>query len=558
MQVVWDIETDGLDASTIHILVAKEVGVKGFYIIRDKDTFLEFAPKVTEWIGHNSIDYDSYVIQQLWGYKIPVGKQTDTLVISRLADPTRSAGHSLKEWGKELGDYKIDFNDWSQYTEEMKTYCKQDVAVTEKLYIHLKQQLKDFSKQSIRLEHSMQQIVSDQKRNGFLLDKDIAMEIYYGAKTEADRIETEVLKFFPPIITERISEKTGKVLKPHVEEFNLGSPLQVVKRLNSVGWKPYVKTKSGNSWKICQENLDTIPDSAPTPVRDLKKWKILETRWKTAKDWLERMDDEGRVHGQVILPGAVTHRAAHQGPNMANIPSITDARGLSGLFAYECRAAWTVSRGYQLCGTDASGIQLRVLAHYMNDSAYTDTLLNGDIHTYNKNALGEFCKDRPTAKTFIYAWLLGAGVGKVAQILGCSYAEAEWSMNNFLKATPALAALKRKAAMAAERGYLIGLDGRRLGIESEHKALSVYLQGGETVIMRVANVFWQKEARKQELDFMQVVWVHDEWQTEVLEAQADTLGKLQVKSIVDAGLAFNLNCPLNGEYKIGVNWAETH
>lgn len=194
----------------------------------------------------------------------------------------------------------------------------------------------------------------------------------------------------------------------------------------------------------------------------------------------------------------------------------------------------------------------------MNDSAYTDTLLNGDIHTYNKNALGEFCKDRPTAKTFIYAWLLGAGVGKVAQILGCSYAEAEWSMNNFLKATPALAALKRKAAMAAERGYLVGLDGRRMGIESEHKALSVYLQGGETVIMRVANVFWQNVAKKNDMDFRQVVWVHDEWQTEVIANQADELGKIQVQSIRDAGLAFNLNCPLDGEYKIGNNWAETH
>jgi DNA polymerase-1 len=558
MQVVWDIETDGLDASMIHLLVAKEVGVKGFYIIRDKDTFLEFAPRVTEWIGHNSIDYDSYVIQQLWGYKIPVGKQTDTLVLSRLSNPTRSAGHSLKEWGKELGDYKIDFKDWSAYSEEMKIYCKQDVTVTEKLYLHLLENMKGFSNKSIRLEHSMQFIVSEQKRNGFLLDKGMAMEIYHGAKTEADRIETAVLEFFPPIITERISEKTGKTLKPDVEVFNLGSPLQVVKRLNSVGWKPYVKTKSGNSWKICQENLDTIPDTAPPPVRDLKKWKILETRWKTAKDWMERQDDNGRVHGQVILPGAVTHRAAHQGPNMANIPSITDEKGLCGLFAYECRAAWTVPRGYSLCGTDASGIQLRVLAHYMNDAVYTNTLLNGDIHTYNMNALGGFCKDRPTAKTFIYAWLLGAGVGKVAQILGCSHREAEWAMNNFLDATPALKALKRKASMAAERGYLIGLDGRRLGIESEHKALSVYLQGGETVVMRLANVFWQNVAKKNDMDFRQVVWVHDEWQTEVLTNQADELGKIQVQSIRDAGLAFNLNCPLDGEYKIGGNWAETH
>lgn len=557
MRLVFDIETDGLDASKIYIMVGKEVGKPGFYIVKDKETFLRLAPEVTEWIGHNSIDYDSYIIEKLWGYKIPVSKQTDTLVLSRLCDPVMD-GHSLDAWGKRLGDNKIEFNDWSQYSEEMKTYCKQDVALTEKVYLHLTRQMKGFSDQSIRLEHSMQAIVSEQKRNGFLLDKDVAMEIYIGAKTEADRIEKAVLEFFPPIVTERYSEKTGKRLKDHVEEFNLGSPKQVVKRLDSIGWKPYVKTKSGSSWKICQENLDTIPDDAPPPVRDLKKWKILETRWKTAKDWIERQDDEGRVHGQVILPGAVTHRAAHQGPNMANIPSITHDRGLSGLFAYECRQAWTVQKGYRLCGTDASGIQLRVLAHYMNDPVYTDTLLNGDIHTYNMNALGEYCKDRPTAKTFIYAWLLGAGVGKVSQILGCTYQQAEHSMENFLRATPALKELKRKASMAAQRGYLIGLDGRRLGIESEHKSLSVYLQGGETVIMRLANVFWINAAKKQQLDFKQVAWVHDEWQTEVLEPHADQLGQLQVQSIRDAGEAFDLNCPLDGEYKIGGNWAETH
>ena len=555
MKVVFDIETDGLDATNIWLMVAKEVGKPGFIIVKDKETFLRLAPKVTHWIGHNSIDYDAYIIEKLWGVKIPVSKQTDTLVLSRLCNPVMD-GHSLDAWGKRLGDNKIEFNDWSAYSEEMKVYCKQDVVLTEKLYLHLLENMKGFSNESIRLEHSMQFIVSEQKRNGFLLDRDMAMEIYVGAKTEADRIEKAILEFFPPIVTERISEKTGKKLKDHVEEFNLGSPMQVVKRLNSMGWKPYVKTKSGNSWKICQENLDTIPDTAPPPVRDMKKWKILETRWKTAKDWLERMDDEGRVHGQVILPGAITHRAAHQGPNMANIPSITDERGLSGLFAYECRAAWTVPRGYRLCGTDASGIQLRVLAHYMNDPAYTDTLLNGDIHTYNKNALGEFCKDRPTAKTFIYAWLLGAGVGKVAQILGCSYQEAEWSMDNFLKATPALKALKRKASMAAERGYLVGLDGRRMGIESEHKSLSVYLQGGETVIMRLANVIWYNKAKS--MDFRQVAWVHDEWQTEVREDQADMLGQVQVQAIRDAGLHFNMNCPLDGEYKIGGNWAETH
>ena len=564
-KIIWDIETDALDATVIHLLVAKFVGKEGYYIFRDAENFRAFYEDNddAEWIGHNSIAFDSVVLSRLWGITIPLGKQSDTLVMSRLWEPTLD-GHSLEAWGNRFGEAKIPFKEFSVYSEEMKVYCKRDVKITERVYKHLNRMLTCFSMESIRLEHATQYIISEQIRNGFLLDKEVASDIYTGALTEANRIEEAVIKFFPPIVTERYSEKTGKRLKDDVESFNLASPNQIVKRLDELGWKPTVSTKTGKSWKICQENLNTIPDTLPdgTPmpqcIKDLKKWKILETRWKTAKDWLDRMDGDGRVHGQVIIPGTVTHRASHQNPNMANIPSITTERGLSGLFAYECREAWTVPRGFKLVGTDAAGIQLRVLAHYMNDPTYTKTLLEGDIHTFNKNALGEYCKDRPTAKTFIYAWLLGAGQAKVAQILNCSVRQAGEAMDNFLRSIPALKELKRKAAMAAQRGYLVSLDGRRIKIESEHKALSVYLQGGETIIMRMANYLWYTQAKKNKIKFKQTVWVHDEWQTETEESKAEELGKLQVQSIIDTGEHFDLNCPLDGEYKIGNNWAETH
>ena len=564
-KIIWDIETDALDATVIHLLVAKFVGKEGYYIFRDAENFRAFYEDNddAEWIGHNSIAFDSVVLSRLWGITIPLGKQSDTLVMSRMWEPTLD-GHSLQAWGDRFGEAKIPFKEFSVYSEEMKQYCKRDVKITERTYKHLNRMLSCFSAESIRLEHATQYIISEQIRNGFLLDKEVALNIYTGALSEANRIEESVIKFFPPITTERYSEKTGKRLKDDVESFNLASPNQIVKRLDELGWKPTVQTKTGKSWKICQENLNTIPDSMPdgTPmpecIKDLKKWKILETRWKTAKDWLNRMDGDGRVHGQVIIPGTVTHRASHQNPNMANIPSITTERGLSGLFAYECREAWTVPRGSKLVGTDAAGIQLRVLAHYMNDPTYTRTLLEGDIHTFNKNALGEYCKDRPTAKTFIYAWLLGAGQAKVGQILNCSVREAGDAMDNFLRSIPALKELKRKAAMAAQRGYLVSLDGRRIKIESDHKALSVYLQGGETIIMRMANFLWYTQARKDKIKFKQTVWVHDEWQTEVEESKAEELGNLQVQSIIDTGEHFDLNCPLDGEYKIGNNWAETH
>mgnify|MGYP000674388639 FL=1 len=583
MEVVFDIETDGLNPTAIHVMVAKEVGVKGNYIIRGPKAFAKFAPKVTKWIAHNGVGFDNKVVEKLWGYKIPLSKTVDTLVLSRLFDPTRKGGHRLEDWGKRLGEYKGEFNDWSQYSEEMKEYCKQDVKVTELVYQELMKEGAKFSQSSINLEHQIHAIMCDQEVNGFELDTDLAEEIYTTCLAETNRIEAEIKEFMVPIAVP-VKEVTlkhkkdgsifanqllegcnvqGDYTKIMWEEFNLASPTQINKRLDKLGWKPTVKTKSGELHKICPENLATIPDSAPQAVKGLKVWKILETRWKLASEWLQGSQVDGRVHGRVITPGAVTHRAAHRGPNMANIPSVPHGKDgilwkMDGLYAAECRQVFKVPEGKLLVGTDAAGIQLRVLAHYMNDPVYTEQVIDGDIHTFNMNALGKFCKDRPTAKTFIYAFLLGAGVGKIAEILGCNAAQANKSMQNFYEALPTLKRLKSEASRAASMGWMKGLDGRILSIGSEHLALSVYLQGGETVIMRLANLFWQRQAKKEGINFKQCAWVHDEWQTEVDEHQAHRLGEIQVQSIVDAGKFFKLNCPMDGEAKIGKNWLETH
>ncbi len=583
MEVVFDIETDGLNPTVIHVMVAKELGVKGNYIIRGPKAFAKFAPKVSKWIAHNGTGFDCKVVENLWGYKIPLSKQVDTLVLSRLFNPMRKGGHSLKSWGIRLDEYKGEFNDWSQYSEEMKDYCKQDVKVTELVYQELLKEGSKFSQASIDLEHQVHAIMCEQEANGFLLDTDLAQEIYTTCLAETTRIERDIKEFMVPIAVpvKEVSlkyKKDGSIFANQLlegcnvqgdytkimwEEFNLASQPQINKRLNRLGWKPTVKTKGGDSYKICPENLATIPDTAPQAVKGLKKWKVLETRWKLASEWLQGSQGDGRVHGQVITPGAVTHRAAHRGPNMANIPSVPHGKDgilwkMEGMYAAECRQAFTVPEGKLLVGTDAAGIQLRVLAHYMNDPVYTEQVIDGDIHTFNMNALGKFCKDRPTAKTFIYAFLLGAGVGKIAEILGCNGAQANKSMQNFYEALPTLKRLKSEAARAASMGWMKGLDGRILSIGSEHLALSVYLQGGETVIMRLANLLWYSKAKKEGINFKQCAWVHDEWQTEVDEHQAHRLGEIQVQSIVDAGKFFKLTCPLDGEAKIGKNWLETH
>tara|TARA_R110002167_G_scaffold7022_12_gene33135 strand:- start:4077 stop:5828 length:1752 start_codon:yes stop_codon:yes gene_type:complete len=583
MEVVFDIETDGLDPTVIHVMVAKEIGVAKNYIIRGPKSFAKFAEGVTKWIAHNGIGFDVPVVEKLWGYKIPLSKQVDTLVLSRMFDPNRKGGHRLMDWGKHLGEYKGEFDDWSQYSDEMKDYCKQDVKVTELVYLQLMREGKKFSQSSINLEYQVHQIMCQQQADGFELDTDLAEEIYTVCLRETNRIETEIKEFMVPIAV-KVKDVVLKYKKDNSiwanqlmdgcnvqgdytkimwEEFNLASPTQINKRLDTLGWKPTVKTKGGDSYKICPENLATIPDTAPQAVKGLKAWKVLETRWKLAKEWLDGSQQTGRVHGRVITPGAVTHRAAHRGPNMANIPSVPHGKDgilwkMDGMYAAECRQVFKVPEGKLLVGTDAAGIQLRVLAHYMNDPVYTEQVIDGDIHTFNMNALGRHCKDRPTAKTFIYAFLLGAGVGKIAEILGCNGAQANKAMQNFYEALPSLKRLKSEASRAAGMGWMKGLDGRILTIGSEHLALSVYLQGGETVIMRLANLFWQRQAKKEGLNFKQCAWVHDEWQTEVDANQAERLGEIQVQSIIDAGAFFKLNCPMDGEAKIGNNWLETH
>ena len=556
MEVVFDIETDGLDPTVIHVMVAKEIGVAKNYIIRGPKSFAKFAEGVTKWIAHNGIGFDVPVVEKLWGYKIPLSKQVDTLVLSRMFDPNRKGGHRLMDWGKHLGEYKGEFDDWSQYSDEMKDYCKQDVKVTELVYLQLMREGKKFSQSSINLEYQVHQIMCQQQADGFELDTDLAEEIYTVCLRETNRIETEIKEFMVPIAV-----KVKDVVLKYKKDNSIWA--NQLMDGDTLGWKPTVKTKGGDSYKICPENLATIPDTAPQAVKGLKAWKVLETRWKLAKEWLDGSQQTGRVHGRVITPGAVTHRAAHRGPNMANIPSVPHGKDgilwkMDGMYAAECRQVFKVPEGKLLVGTDAAGIQLRVLAHYMNDPVYTEQVIDGDIHTFNMNALGRHCKDRPTAKTFIYAFLLGAGVGKIAEILGCNGAQANKAMQNFYEALPSLKRLKSEASRAAGMGWMKGLDGRILQIGSEHLALSVYLQGGETVIMRLANLFWQRQAKKEGLNFKQCAWVHDEWQTEVDANQAERLGEIQVQSIIDAGAFFKLNCPMDGEAKIGNNWLETH
>jgi len=322
---------------------------------------------------------------------------------------------------------------------------------------------------------------------------------------------------------------------------------QIAERLIEKGWKPKKRTPKGNIIvdETTLEGID-IPEA-----KAIAEYLMLQKRIAQVESWIDAIQTDGRVHGQVITNGAVTGRMTHHSPNMAQVPNSGSPYGP------DCRELWTVKKGYKLVGIDASGLELRMLAHYMKDDAYTTEVVSGDIHTANQKAAG--LETRNQAKTFIYAFLYGAGSAKIGSIVGGSSKEGQALITSFLRNTPRLKQLREKVSrIYAQKAWLPGLDGRKLLVRSEHSALNTLLQGAGAIAMKQALVIFNKRLRQSQIDYKFVANVHDEWQVEVEEKRADEVGKLGVQSIADAGVILNMRCPLSGEYRVGNNWKETH
>jgi DNA polymerase I-like protein with 3'-5' exonuclease and polymerase domains len=545
--IYCDIETDGLDPTVIWCAVCKHKGVAE--VICNEEDFTQYVKEHPEctWVFHNGIGFDVPVLNRLWNQTFTKENVVDTLVLSRLADPSKSGGHSLRNWGNVLGFPKGDHDDWTQLTPEMIDYCIQDVDVTEKVHEKLTVELDPFSQQSIDLEHEVQWIIQEQQRNGWLLDQRLAHTLLATFKERMNEIEEDMQKTFPPIVEERISEKTGKRLKDKVTVFNPGSRQQVAERLESKGaiWKEL--TPSGRP----QVDERTLEDNKHVPeARLVLEYLLLQKRHAQVKSWLEHTAEDGRVHGRVTTNGAITGRMTHQSPNMAQVPASYSQYG------HECRSCWIVPEGKKLVGFDASGLELRMLAHYMEDEEFTNVLLTDDIHTRNQMAAG--LETRPQAKTFIYAFLYGAGDAKIGSIVGGTAEHGAELRERFLRNTPSLEDLRNSVGRDSQRGYLKGLDGRKLWIRSQHAALNTLLQAAGAIVMKQALVMVDEYAKKWNINYKFVGNIHDEIQTEVDEEQAETFGWLAVECLKAAGQHFELGCPLDGEYKVGRTWAETH
>lgn len=622
MFVVVDTETEKLiNPTKLWLVVLKEVESGKLHVFRNlhsdsqaRASLQKLFLSITGVIGHNIIGFDYDVLHRLAGIAIDPSIVIDTLVVDRLLNSYSNKDHSLEGIGERLGYQKLKFSDFSQYSKEMEDYCIRDVEVTYRYYLSIYPFLSSLKwKDSLRLEHNIAFISQEMTTNGFAFDLPKAKEIYKEITTKLQTLDQELAVAFPPkpVFIKEITPRETKHGTLHrgdfrwlcdpdltsftpgasfsrfeFEPFNPSSPKQIVERLNEAGWTPYEKTKGHiqaerdrdlerlayyrtYGWKVSDDNLRTLPEDAPEAARKLVERLLLDSRRSTLEEWFNAYSPhDKRIHGRFHHIGAWTHRMSHSGPNMANIPAGDSP------YATEMRSLWTVDEGNWLVGVDADGIQLRILAHYMNDIRFTEALVNGrkedgtDAHTLNQKALGEVCRSRDDAKTFIYAFLLGAGVLKISQILGCTFEEAKEARDRFIEANPGLAELKEHIIPRdAARGYFIGLDGRAVMCDSEHLMLAGYLQNGEAIVMKKANLIWRSNLRLEGIDFKQVNFVHDEWQTEIIGTHDDAVkaAKIQADSIREAGQLLNLRCPLEGsilnshkQLAIGRNWAETH
>ncbi len=328
-------------------------------------------------------------------------------------------------------------------------------------------------------------------------------------------------------------------------ELNLGSRQQVGRHLMHYGWKPEVFTAT----KLPKVDESTLKDVDIPEAKLIARYLMLQKRQGQVNSWLDEFNpDTGRIHARVHTMGTVTHRMSSSNPNLQQVTASGKEYGA------EMRALFIVPEDKVLVGADLSGLELRCLAHYMKDDKYTKEIVSGDIHTANQKATG--LDNRDKAKTFIYAFLYGAGDAKIGSIVGGTLKDGKKLKDNFLKNTPALKKLREVVSRASDKGYLKALDGRRVLVRSQHAALNFLLQSAGAIIAKRAWEIFHILA--DDFDYKQLGVIHDEIQLECRPEEAEALGYLIIDAMEATTEYYKLNCPITGTYKIGRNWNETH
>ena len=597
MAYIFDLETNGLldEVTKIHCMVILDTeSMQPLTYVGDKVIeglkHLELLSRNKQLlVGHNLIKYDCAVINKLYpNINIDAESIVDTLVMTRLIyahvavedavllAKGKLAGrlfgsHSLEAWGYRLGCHKGNYEGgWEEYSQAMLDYNVQDCMVTAALYEKMLKE--NYSEKSIYLEHQVAWLMAKQERNGFVFDEKSAASLYATLVSRKSELTAQCEALFPAwevrqadFIPKRSNATKGWTAGVPVQRFktvvfNPSSRDHIASRLTTLyGWVPEVMTEGGKP-KVDEVVLASLPYE---PCKLLSEFLMVQKRISQLAEgdnaWLNLVKN-GKLHGSINTNGAVTGRATHSRPNISQVPSSNSPYG------HECRSLFTVPQGWTLVGADASGLELRCLAHYMaryDGGAYGRALLDGDIHTTNQVAAG--LESRPQAKTFIYAFLYGAGDAKIGSVISGSADAGKKLKSKFLRNLPALGRLVEDVKETARRGYLIGLDGRHIFVRSAHAALNTLLQGAGAVVCKQWLVMLEAQLQVRGLwhgwdgDYCFCAWSHDEVQIACRTPEiAREVALLATKCVRLAGEHFNFRCPTAGESKIGTTWNDTH
>lgn len=597
---VFDLETDNLydKVTKIHCLVLYDVQRKQTFTYGPDDiaSGLEHLARAHVLIGHNILFYDLPVIRKLYPfYTFKAARIIDTLICTRLIWPKEKlyeldeeqytevpkglrGSASLKAWGYRLADYKIDFKDFSEYSEAMAEYCRQDVAVTTKLFEKVQSQ--NYSEPALKLEHDFAGCIEAQVRTGFPFDVDAALDLVDSLRTKETELQTHLKEIFPPIehkevFVPKVNNKTRGYVKGvpfekvRLEEFNPGSRQQIVSRLQQkYGWQPSKSTQKGNP-VLDDDVLEQLPYPEAKP---LAEYMLIEKRLGQIADgknaWLKLVNnDTGCVHGDVVTNGCITGRCSHRNPNMAQVPAAYSSYGK------ECRSLFHAPDGWELIGVDAKALELRCLAGYLaywDDGEYARVVTDEsiDIHVYNQERFGVATRD--ISKRLLYAVAYGAGALKAGTVIDPNEKNeiilrklGSTAINSFMDGVPALRKLKEHLAKTLqENNWLRGLDKRILYCRSDFKALNVLLQSAGALIMKQVVINIHTDMNElgyvHGVDWQQAAMIHDEVQLACKPELTNTLKSVALDAFPKAQHFFNFRCPIDGDAKVGYTWFDTH
>jgi DNA polymerase I len=604
--LIFDIETNGLlpKVTKLHCIVIHNPDTNETfrYTNTQIDEGLSKLTTADILVGHNISGYDIPAIEQLSdGYTL-TKTMHDTLLMSRmffittLKDkdysrlktglfPKNLVGkHSLKAWGYRLSQHKGDYadtTDWQTYSPEMLDYCERDVSVTALLYDYL---ILEAGKQKTQpeayeIESLSNYWLTQGELNGIGFDQVEAARLYAQLSEQREEASVALKELFKPetvslglFTPKRTNARLGyiegvPVQKQKVVEFNPNSTAHIARRLtNTYGWEPTELTPTGLP-KITEAILQPLPFK---PVPDLIKYKssqkLISQLAEGHVNWLKLVRNH-KIHGRTMCTGTRTGRMSHSKPNMAQIPSKPEVRKLFK----PTRPNWFYH------DTDLSGIELRILAHYLAqyDSGYFASVVSeGDPHELFMSWTG--IQNRNIQKSFTYALIYGAGTQKLGELVAQDkyYLDnrTPQSINTTLLGQQATETILKEltgyknlcqAAMAADvkRGEIKLLDTRKVKTAGEHSALNTLIQGSASVVLKhwMCNTYNQLQdaSFKDEVKF--VAAVHDEL---LFEVSTEPIGE-QLTHLINSSLQttvkhLKIQCPLSSNSLLGKNWSEVH